>query len=93
MGLLVWSLLALLSLPPFLSPFPHLYSHTLFLFPSLPPLPSTELYLVQDSSVDFQDTWDFLRRRMEDATNFAKSSQQVRGSALDPLPAPLRTLL
>ena len=33
--------------------------------------------MVQDGSVDYQDTWDFLNRRLEDTTAFAKASNQV----------------
>jgi ubiquinone biosynthesis protein COQ9 len=38
---------------------------------------STELYMVQDNSVDFQDTWKFLRRRFEDTRTITSSRQQL----------------
>ena len=42
------------------------------------PQPSpSELYMVQDSSVDYQDTWDFLNRRLEDTVTFSHTRQQV----------------
>ena len=37
----------------------------------------SELHMVQDSSVDFQDTWDFLSRRMEDSAALAQARKQV----------------
>ena len=36
-----------------------------------------ELHMVQDSSVDFQDTWDFLSRRMEDSAALGQARKQV----------------
>lgn len=33
--------------------------------------------MVQDSSVDFQDTWDFLCRRMEDSAALGQARKQV----------------
>lgn len=42
-----------------------------------PPLIFTELFLVQDTSVDFQETWQFLQRRMEDAKSFGNLSKEV----------------
>ena len=33
--------------------------------------------MVQDSSVDFQDTWDFLGRRMEDSAALGQARKQV----------------
>jgi ubiquinone biosynthesis protein COQ9 len=40
---------------------------------------STELFLVQDTSADFQETWKFLHRRMEDANTFGKASKEFQG--------------
>ena len=37
----------------------------------------SELHMVQDSSVDFQDTWDFLGRRMEDSAALGQARKQV----------------
>ena len=36
-----------------------------------------ELHMVQDSSVDFHDTWDFLGRRMEDSAALSQARKQV----------------
>lgn len=43
---------------------------------------ATELYMVQDSSVDYQDTWDFLDRRLQDTAAFSRSRRQVEESLL-----------
>jgi ubiquinone biosynthesis protein COQ9 len=40
---------------------------------------STEVFMVQDSSVDFKETWKFLHRRMEDADTFGKASKEFQG--------------
>jgi ubiquinone biosynthesis protein COQ9 len=40
---------------------------------------STEVFMVQDTSVDFQETWKFLHRRMEDANTFGKASKEFQG--------------
>ena len=45
--------------------------------PPPPPPLSTEVFLVQDTSPDFQETWSFLQRRMKDANNFSKASKEV----------------
>ena len=37
----------------------------------------SELHMVQDSSVDFQDTWDFLGHRMEDSAALGQARKQV----------------
>lgn len=36
----------------------------------------TELYMLQDKSVDQQDTWKFLQRRMDDAVLMNKLLEQ-----------------
>ncbi|XP_020368998.1 ubiquinone biosynthesis protein COQ9, mitochondrial isoform X2 [Rhincodon typus] len=38
---------------------------------------TTELVLLQDSSPDYEDTWNFLENRVHDATNMAHSAKQV----------------
>lgn len=38
---------------------------------------STELVMVQDSSPDFQDTWNFLDNRIQDVVNMATTAKQV----------------
>ena len=38
-----------------------------------------ELYMIQDKSVNFQDTWDFLRRRFQDTRTFTECRQQADG--------------
>ncbi|XP_043563342.1 ubiquinone biosynthesis protein COQ9, mitochondrial isoform X2 [Chiloscyllium plagiosum] len=37
---------------------------------------TTELVLLQDSSPDYEDTWNFLENRVHDATNMAHSAKQ-----------------
>lgn len=39
---------------------------------------STEIYMLQDKSEDFQNTWEFLNRRMGDLKNFGKFARSVR---------------
>uniref|UniRef100_A0A672YR00 Ubiquinone biosynthesis protein n=1 Tax=Sphaeramia orbicularis TaxID=375764 RepID=A0A672YR00_9TELE len=39
---------------------------------------TTELVMVQDSSPDFQDTWNFLDNRIQDVVNMASTAKQVR---------------
>uniref|UniRef100_A0A3B4TE28 Ubiquinone biosynthesis protein n=1 Tax=Seriola dumerili TaxID=41447 RepID=A0A3B4TE28_SERDU len=43
---------------------------------------TTELVMVQDSSPDFQDTWNFLDNRIQDVVNMAGTAKQVTYSAL-----------
>ena len=49
---------------------------------------STEIYMLQDKSEDFQDTWEFLDRRVEDVSKLGKKlrggqqSSQVLSEAL-----------
>lgn len=38
---------------------------------------ATEVYMVQDKSEDFCDTWHFLDRRIEDLTSFGKAARNV----------------
>ena len=38
---------------------------------------STEVYMLQDSSEDYQDSWEFLDRRMEDLTTIGKFARNV----------------
>uniref|UniRef100_A0A4W5MIB3 Ubiquinone biosynthesis protein n=1 Tax=Hucho hucho TaxID=62062 RepID=A0A4W5MIB3_9TELE len=38
---------------------------------------TTELVMVQDSSQDFQDTWNFLDNRIQDIVNMATAAKQV----------------
>lgn len=35
-----------------------------------------ELYMIQDNSVDFQDTWSFMSRRFEDTKTVTRSRKQ-----------------
>lgn len=42
-----------------------------------------EVFMVQDGSVDYQDTWDFLDRRMQDTANFSKGRKQLEDSLND----------
>ena len=39
---------------------------------------STELYLLQDKSPDYQDTWHFLNRRISDLESVGSAIRQVR---------------
>ncbi|XP_078063752.1 ubiquinone biosynthesis protein COQ9, mitochondrial, partial [Mustelus asterias] len=41
---------------------------------------SAELVLLQDSSPDYEDTWNFLQNRVIDAVNMADSVKQVRST-------------
>lgn len=41
---------------------------------------TTELVMVQDSSPDFQDTWNFLNNRIQDVVNMASSAKQVQST-------------
>ncbi|GCC18494.1 hypothetical protein chiPu_0022368 [Chiloscyllium punctatum] len=47
---------------------------------------TTELVLLQDSSPDYEDTWNFLENRVHDATNMAHSAKQVRTQSASTLP-------
>lgn len=38
---------------------------------------TTELVMIQDSSEDFQDTWNFLENRIQDIVNMAGAAKQV----------------
>ena len=38
--------------------------------------PTPELYMTQDNSVDFQDTWSFMARRFEDTKRITISRYQ-----------------
>lgn len=38
---------------------------------------TTELVMLQDTSVDFQDTWAFLDNRIRDVVNMANTAKQV----------------
>lgn len=38
---------------------------------------SLELYMIQDGSVDFKDTWTFLQRRFEDTKNINIAHNQL----------------
>ncbi|XP_060694289.1 ubiquinone biosynthesis protein COQ9, mitochondrial isoform X1 [Hemiscyllium ocellatum] len=42
---------------------------------------TTELVLLQDSSPDYEDTWNFLENRVHDATNMAHSAKQVESTS------------
>lgn len=42
---------------------------------------TTELVMLQDSSPDFQDTWNFLDNRIQDVVNMATTAQQVECKA------------
>lgn len=39
----------------------------------------TELFMVQDTSVDFSDTWSFMDRRLADVRDAGHLTQQVSG--------------
>ncbi|XP_024911990.1 ubiquinone biosynthesis protein COQ9, mitochondrial isoform X1 [Cynoglossus semilaevis] len=41
---------------------------------------TTELVMLQDSSPDFQDTWNFLDNRIQDMANMATSAKQVQST-------------
>uniref|UniRef100_A0A3Q1HMP9 Ubiquinone biosynthesis protein n=1 Tax=Anabas testudineus TaxID=64144 RepID=A0A3Q1HMP9_ANATE len=41
---------------------------------------TTELVMVQDSSPDFQDTWNFLDNRIQDVVNMATTAKQVQST-------------
>ncbi|XP_042267858.1 ubiquinone biosynthesis protein COQ9, mitochondrial isoform X2 [Thunnus albacares] len=41
---------------------------------------TTELVMVQDSSPDFQDTWNFLDNRIQDVTNMATTAKQMQST-------------
>ncbi|XP_028264523.1 ubiquinone biosynthesis protein COQ9, mitochondrial isoform X1 [Parambassis ranga] len=41
---------------------------------------TTELVMVQDSSPDFQDTWNFLDNRIQDVVNMATTAKQVQAT-------------
>ncbi|XP_034443302.1 ubiquinone biosynthesis protein COQ9, mitochondrial isoform X4 [Hippoglossus hippoglossus] len=41
---------------------------------------TTELVMVQDSSPDFQDTWNFLDNRIQDVVNMASTAKQVQST-------------
>ncbi|XP_062317223.1 ubiquinone biosynthesis protein COQ9, mitochondrial isoform X2 [Osmerus eperlanus] len=41
---------------------------------------TTELVMVQDSSPDFQDTWNFLDNRIQDVVNMASTAKQVKST-------------
>lgn len=43
---------------------------------------TTELVMLQDSSPDFQDTWNFLDNRIQDVVNMATTAKQVECIAL-----------
>ena len=41
---------------------------------------STEVYMLQDSSEDYQDSWEFLDRRLEDLTTIGKFARNMQES-------------
>ncbi|XP_034541416.1 ubiquinone biosynthesis protein COQ9, mitochondrial [Notolabrus celidotus] len=41
---------------------------------------TTELVMVQDSSPDFQDTWNFLDNRIQDVVNMATTAKQMQST-------------
>nr|XP_046250084.1 ubiquinone biosynthesis protein COQ9, mitochondrial [Scatophagus argus] len=41
---------------------------------------TTELVMLQDTSPDFQDTWNFLDNRIQDAVNMATTAKQVQST-------------
>ncbi|XP_074487735.1 ubiquinone biosynthesis protein COQ9, mitochondrial isoform X1 [Sebastes fasciatus] len=41
---------------------------------------TTELVMLQDSSPDFQDTWDFLDNRIQDVVNMATTAKQAQST-------------
>ncbi|KAJ8417482.1 hypothetical protein AAFF_G00287090 [Aldrovandia affinis] len=42
---------------------------------------TTELVMLQDSSPDFQDTWTFLDKRIQDMINMANTAKQVQSTS------------
>jgi len=44
---------------------------------------ATELYLLQDKSPDFQDTWQFMHRRMEDINTLKTAKNSIDNAAQD----------
>ncbi|TWW76494.1 DNA-directed RNA polymerase II subunit RPB3 [Takifugu flavidus] len=44
---------------------------------------TTELVMLQDSSPDFQDTWNFLDNRIQDVVNMATTAKQAQSTAID----------
>ncbi|XP_029009603.1 ubiquinone biosynthesis protein COQ9, mitochondrial [Betta splendens] len=42
---------------------------------------TTELVILQDSSPDFQDTWNFLDNRIQDVVNMASTAKQVQSTS------------
>lgn len=42
---------------------------------------TTELVMLQDSSPDFEDTWNFLDNRIQDVVNMASTAKQVEKHA------------
>uniref|UniRef100_A0A671WP65 Ubiquinone biosynthesis protein n=1 Tax=Sparus aurata TaxID=8175 RepID=A0A671WP65_SPAAU len=51
---------------------------------------TTELVMLQDSSPDFQDTWNFLDNRIQDVVNMAGTAKQSFGCMLLMLPCVLQ---
>ncbi|XP_069384024.1 ubiquinone biosynthesis protein COQ9, mitochondrial isoform X1 [Paralichthys olivaceus] len=41
---------------------------------------TTELVMLQDSSADFEDTWNFLDNRIQDVVNMASTAKQVQST-------------
>lgn len=44
---------------------------------------TTELVMLQDSSPDFEDTWNFLDNRIQDVVNMASTAKQVERNMLN----------
>jgi len=44
---------------------------------------ATELYMLQDKSPDFQDTWQFMHRRMEDINSLKTAKNSIENAAQD----------
>ena len=51
---------------------------------------STELFMLNDKSLNFQDTWAFLDRRIDETIHLGELPQNVRASRLLSLPAILK---
>lgn len=43
---------------------------------------TAELFMIQDKSEDFKDTWDFLDNRLRDAQLLGKAARQVCGKSV-----------
>jgi len=42
---------------------------------------ATELYMVQDKSADYEETWRFMQRRFDDMKTIGQSTKQMTSAA------------